>query len=478
MSLFSSLGIAQSGLVAVSTQLQITANNVSNAGTEGYTKKSAVISSASLGSSGGGVQISGFTRATDATLFTTLTKATSNAGLRAAQDEYLQQVQDIYGTSSSDDPALSEAVTEFVNSWTSLASEPESSVVQQNVIQSSVNLVDELHRLSEEVEALDRQCREDINSTLTDLNSYLQQVRDLNEKISLATTSGTSAGDLEDQRDQLILKISEITEVRVMERANGQVALYTSTGYQLIDGATVRSFAYDGTNIYDENNPALPLNGALTNGKLQALVSFRDTSATATSSTDTSVGVIQKMRDQLDAIAYSFLTPTTTATSGEATFAAAYDAATGTAGELAADFFDGYDPLTSEGARFLIEVNAALLDGSASIKLEASSTVVDALIDSTRTFSASGLTTSGSSYSTLVTSSITRFQQAASNAATLSDNAAAQEDYLTEKLTNATNVNTDEEMISLVTLQNIYAANARVLSVIQELFSVLQSTVS
>ncbi len=478
MSLFSSLSIAQSGLSAVSTQLQVVSNNVSNAGTEGYTKKTAVVSSANLGTIGGGIQVVGFTRSTDTALFTTLSKATSNAGLRTTQDEYLQQVQDILGTSSSDDPPLSEAVTEFVNSWTAFASEPESSVAEQTLIQSAVTLVDEIHRISEEVEALDRQCHEDIDSTLTDLGSYLEQIQDLNEKISMATTGGESAGDLEDERDQLILKVSEITSIKVLERDNGQVALYTSTGYQLVDGSTVRSFAYDGINVYDENNPALSLNTALTGGKLEALVRFRDTSATATSSTDTSVGVIQKMRDQLDAIAQAFLTPTSTATSGEVTFAAAYDAATAGTGELAADFFDGYDPMTSEDARFNIEVNAALLDGTSRVKADAASPVVDALIDSTRTFSASGLTTSGSSYSSLVTASTTVFQQAANSAATLSESATEQQDYLSEKLTNATNVNTDEEMIALVTLQNIYAANARVLSAIQEMFSVLQSTVA
>lgn len=470
MTLFSSLSIAQSGLAAVSTRLELTASNVSNAATEGYTKKSATSASARLGTAGGGVQITGFTRTTNETLFNSLTKAKSEAGLRDAQNLYLQQFQDILGTSGSDKPGLTTTVTEFVNSWTALAAEPESAVAQQNVLQAGVNFTDEMKRVSNALEDLDRQAREDVNNTLKDLNSYLEQISDLNAKISLATTANQSAGDLMDDRDRLVLKLSDLVGIKVLARPNNQIAIYTQTGYQLVDGSTLRNFSYNGTDVYDDQNPTLSLNDTLTKGRLEAIVDIRDTSAAAVSSTDPGVGAIQKLRDQLDLISNAFLTTVTSATSGAATFAQAYNAATTGAGELAASFFTGTN-------RTDISVNANLINGTSDIKLAAAKPVVNSMLDATRSFAASGLNATGTSYTTLTTASITFFQQAASNVQGLSDNAEQQADYMSQKLTNATNVNTDEEMVNLVTLQNVYAANARVISVIRELFSILESTV-
>lgn len=468
MSLFSTLSVSQSGLSAASTQLQVTANNVSNAGRDGFTRKSAILSSASLGEVGGGVQVTGFARASNDTLYKTLTKATSNAGLRTTQDDYLQRVQDIWGTSSSDNPTISANVAAFVNSWTSYAASPESTVAERQVLQNATNLTDEIKRISEEVESLDRDCYKDINATLEDLNSYLVQIRDLNQKISQAVTDNQSPGDLQDSRDQLVLKISEITSCTILERDNGQIAVYTATGYQLVDGTSARSFSYDGTDVTADSNPGLSLNTAIVGGKLEGLLNFRDTSAAAAASTEPGTGVIRKLRDQLDAITNAFLTTVTTATSGADTFAAAYNNATTGAGELAANFFTGTN-------RTNIAVNAALIAGTSTLKAACGNAVVTSLMDSTRVFSASGLSTTGSNYATLVTASITGFQQAASNISTLKASAETQHDYLEQRITNETNVNVDTEMINLVTLQNVYSANARVLSVVQDLFGVLQS---
>lgn len=467
MTLSSALSISLSGLKTSTLQLEQTASNISNAATEGYTTKTVNTSSAMLGTIGGGVQVTGYTRAENTALFTTLSTATSDASYRAKQDEYLQQVMDILGTSSSDDPTLSETLSNFVNSWNNLSATPESLVNQRQVISDATTFCDEVKRIAQAVEALDRQCSNEIDSTIEDLNSYLTQIRDLNLKIAQAENANLSSGDLQDERDQLVLKVSEIVGVSVMQRGSGQIALYTDTGYQLVDGDTVRNFTYDGVDVTDVNNPSLSLNSALSGGSLQALVDFRtDTSASGTVSTDQATSVIQKLRDQLDEITNAFLTTTTTATSGEVTFATAYNNATTQAGQLAQDFFTGTN-------RTNFSVNSALIDGTSDLKFGAAAAVSDALLDATRAFSADGLDVSGASYSTLVTSSLVAFQQAASNISTLSDTASNSHQYLKEKLSNETGVNTDNELVKLVEYQNAYSASAHVMSVVQDLFDTL-----
>lgn len=466
MSLESALTISMSGIRAASTQLELTASNISNASVEGYTKKKTITTPAVLGSVSGGTQVSGFTRAENTPLFTTMTKATSNASMLDTQNEYLTQVQDILGTSSSDEPNLSRYITDFVNAWTELSASPESLVCQQQVIQNGSNLADEVNRLASQVEALDRQCYAEIDSTIADLNSYLQQVQDLNSKIGMTINTGLSAGNLQDQRDQLVLKISEITGVTVLDRPNGQIALYTASGYQLVDGSSVRQFSYDGTDVSATSNPALSLNDALSGGSLEALVKFR--SDTTPTSTEPATSVIQKLRGQLDEVVDAFTTLATTATTGEDSFAGAYESAAANAGELDTDFFTGT-------TRIDFAVNASLLNGTAAVKSGVASEVTDAILDGTRSFSTAGLNITGASYSSYVTSVCAGFQQAAANVQTLYENAETTRAYLEEKHTNETAVNVDDELVNLVSFQNAYAASAHVMSVINTLFSKLEN---
>ncbi|HAX91250.1 MAG TPA: flagellar hook-associated protein FlgK [Rhodospirillaceae bacterium] len=583
MSLASALTISLSGIQATSTQLELTASNISNAATEGYSTKRAILSPATLGSVGGGTQVIGFSRAENAALYTTLTTATSDAGLRATQNNYLQQVQDILGTSSSDNPTLATTLTNFVNAWKELAASPESLVAKRQVVQDATTFVDEVRRISTEVEALDRQCTGEINATLVDLNGYLEQIRDINQKISQAINSNLSSGDLQDQRDQLVLKVSEITGVTVLTRSFGQIALYTSTGYQLVDGSSAREFSYDGTTVSSVSNPGLSLNTALAGGSLDALVNFRATTTPISTAPGTSV--IQKLRSQLDMIVGMFTNTVTSATSTQDTFAAAYNApddvaaatigladaltftaaATGPAGntitvtvaddlvnvgnyevtitngtvtetysnlsnglvpganelwtnlsaaiagapsalvttavngtgnldpttltlptapplqlaggysdiipvlpgELSTDFFVGTNRTT-------FAVNAALLDGTATVKTAAAIGVTDALLDATRAFGSDGLALANTSYVSVISASLTSFQQAANNVATLKTTAENARSYLEERYSNETGVNVDNELVNLTTLQNSYAASAHVMSVVQDLFIKLE----
>src|ERR1700733_5075750 len=114
MSLSSALAVSLSGLQTISTLMQLTANNVSNAQTAGYTEKSAEIESVDLGGAGGGSEIVGYNRSTDTALTTSVNQATTQAGLLSTQNGYMQQVQSILDSSdASGNPAISTAISNF-----------------------------------------------------------------------------------------------------------------------------------------------------------------------------------------------------------------------------------------------------------------------------------------------------------------------------------------------------------------------------
>ena len=459
MSLFSALQTSLSGLQTATQQMQLAANNISNANTPGYSAKQATLGEVNLGSVGGGVEITGYSRASDAILTTSLNNATSDAGKRGAQNTYLQQVQDLLGTSSSSNPPLEDAVAQLSSAWQQLAAQPESNVNQQQVVQTANNLVTQIQQASTQITTLDRQVSTDVNTSLADLNNDLQGISDINLKISNAVAADQPTGDLEDQRDLLVQKVAGLTSVNVMQRAQGQIALYTPGGYMLLDGSA-QSFSYDGTNLVSTVSPTQSLNGILTGGSLEAKVAFRAT--TSPVSADPATSVIQKLRSQMNALATAF---TTSSAGPPPSFAYAYANAAGTTGE-ATSIFTGTDSST-------FAVNSALLNGTATIKVASPNDVVATFTDSTKSFSADGLSLTNTSYAGLASGILSGFQQAASNVQTLSTTATSQQTYLQQRLSNENGVNVDTETVSLTTLQNSYAASAHVISIIDTMFTTL-----
>lgn len=139
--------------------------------------------------------------------------------------------------------------------------------------------------------------------------------------------------------------------------------------------------------------------------------------------------------------------------------------------ELKSGFFQGTD-------RFNFQVNQSLLDGTQQLKKNSASDVVNAINNTDRTFVAAGLTVSGVSYKGMFVN-IVGTQIA--NAKTVADQAKFNSESLsqTEKRYQAdVGVNLDEELANLQVLQNAYAASARLLTVVQQLFDTLQAAVS
>ncbi|MDY0870555.1 flagellar hook-associated protein FlgK [Dongia rigui] len=139
--------------------------------------------------------------------------------------------------------------------------------------------------------------------------------------------------------------------------------------------------------------------------------------------------------------------------------------------ELKSGFFIGSD-------RFTFAVNESLLDGTQQLKKNSASDVVTALNSTDRTFVAAGLTVSGVSYKGMM---INIVGTSVANAKSIADQAKFDSESLkqTEQRYQAdVGVNLDEELANLQVLQNAYAASARLLTVVQQLFDTLQAAVS
>src|ERR1700712_2862676 len=151
MSLNTSLSIAQSGLSAVTYELGVASQNVSNASTPGYVTEVANVASRNAGGQGSGVALKLTTRAVNDTLQNALfTQNATVAGLSVTTNA-LNAVSSVQGSTSADagsSNTLADNLGNLENSFTTLESDPSSAVQQQAVISSAATLANSIQTLS------------------------------------------------------------------------------------------------------------------------------------------------------------------------------------------------------------------------------------------------------------------------------------------------------------------------------------------
>lgn len=455
MSLDAALSGALSSLQTVQRQISVISNNINNANTPGYTKKTVQTDSVGDGVMLVGVKISNITRATDETLLKSLNIATSTEGMVTTQQQYLTRLQGILGTGSNN-VQLTKTIQTFAADWNLLQAEPENVALQSQIVSDGTAVANAIKNVANQVEQLDTSIKTDIASSVTQLNQALLSIQSLNKQIADAKSGGLPIGDYEDLRDQAVRTIAQFVDVRVQQNGNDQVAVYTPQGFNLLNG-NAQQFAFDGTTITLAGSAASVASN-LKGGKLEALLNLRANSSPASAGTDPTQEVIRKLRDQLDQLANGFLADTTSPDS----FAHAYDNAGTGAGELATGFFTGTN-------RTNIAVNAALIAGTATVKKLAAVPVGTAVADQTRSFTASGLTTSNVSYAGYAQSIASQWQTASTQINNSAEVATNQKDYYQKLFTDSTSVNVDEEMVKLQVLQISYQAAARLIGIVQQM---------
>src|SRR5699024_4856928 len=79
-----------------------------------------------------------------------------------------------------------------------------------------------------------------IDTTVTQVNSYLERIHDLNRQITIArgTAPGQPPNDLLDQRDQLISELGQLINIQAFEQ-DGNVNITVGHGQLVLGGDSV-----------------------------------------------------------------------------------------------------------------------------------------------------------------------------------------------------------------------------------------------
>lgn len=277
MSIARALSNAMTGLGATARGTELVAANLANVMTPGYARRELVISPQSMAGNVGGVRIDGVIRAVNAGLLSESRLANSAQSGAATRAGFFKQMEKIVGF-PGEGHALSTALSSFQTALSSASARPEDELRLARVLDTASTLATRLNDASAAVQDARTEAERAITADIDMLNNSLDRVVYLNRRIAVISADGQDVSALQDERQQVIDRISTIVPIQEVARENGKVALFTQSGAVLLDGITPTQFRFQpGGQVQPGHVPGAPLayivhNGVeLTDGQMRLL---------------------------------------------------------------------------------------------------------------------------------------------------------------------------------------------------------------
>ncbi len=251
-SLGSALATAMSGMRVTQAALSVVSSNVANAQTPGYVTQSANQVETYAGGMGAGVQTEGINRQVNQYVLGQLRTETSGGGYADQVSNILTQLQSVYGTPGGQ-ATLETALSNLTTAAQALSTSAGSSSAQNALLTAAQNAAQQLNATSQGIQSLRSTVQQDIATSVSTANTAMAQIANFNSQLQGMDPSNPAAATLEDQRDTAITQLSQLMDIRVSTGSNNQVAIYTSSGAQLV-GAQASTLSFNGPSTLNATN--------------------------------------------------------------------------------------------------------------------------------------------------------------------------------------------------------------------------------
>lgn len=239
-STFMGLETARRGLTTQQSALYTTGHNISNANTLGYSRQR-VNMEATLGYPGTGlnapkiaghlgtgVQAQSVQRIRDQFIDRQYRQETSKLGYWETRSNAVSQMEDILSEPS--DFGLNTSLDQFWGSLQDLSTSPGNASTRKVAIQKGIAVAESFNYLSKQLTDIQGNLKNEILVSTKDVNSILKQIAAINEEIQAIEPNGYLPNDLYDVRDVLLDELSSYFPVEVSYDKSGGNALAIAEG--------------------------------------------------------------------------------------------------------------------------------------------------------------------------------------------------------------------------------------------------------
>ncbi|GAB5098757.1 flagellar hook-associated protein FlgK [Caballeronia sp. LP006] len=231
--------IGLSGLNAAQWGLTVTGQNISNAATPGYTLEKASFQESSgqytgSGYLGSGVQTTTVTRQYSQYLTTQVNNTTASSSAANTYYSLISQLNNLVGDPTT---GIATGISNYFSGMQSVANSASSTSSRQSLMSNAQTLANQLNSAGEQYDQLRSSVNTQLTSAVSSINSYTQQIADLNKQINVASAQGQQPNQLMDQRDQAVASLSSMVGVQVVQ-TDGNYNIFVGNGQPLVVGGT------------------------------------------------------------------------------------------------------------------------------------------------------------------------------------------------------------------------------------------------
>lgn len=243
--------IASNSLGTISKEISVISRNISNAHSQGYSAKSVQ----RVTGDSGAAEIAGIIRMADSVLFKSQLRAISGQANSWSISDGLAQIAQFMNLSSgsatdsvnSSSPAA--FISKFATALQQYDASPSSATAGTAVLSAAQNLTQSLNDATTTTQQLRLKADQDIDASTAEINTILGRFQQVNSAIVFGAAAKADISDMLDERDSLLAALSSQLGISTVVRPNNDMVIYTDSGVTLFE-TTPRSVSF-------QPNPAL-----------------------------------------------------------------------------------------------------------------------------------------------------------------------------------------------------------------------------
>lgn len=282
-STFMGLETSRSGLFTQQSALYTTGHNISNANTLGYSRQRVNMHATPgfpapglntpkfPGHVGTGVEAGSVQRIRDGFIDRQYRQETNKLGYWESRSQSITQVEDVLNEPS--EYGLAKSLDDFWKSLQDLSTNPQNGASRSVVVERGIAVADSFNYMYNSIKQIQENTGKEIAVSLKDVNSILKQIASLNEQISTVEPNGYLPNDLYDARDVLLDELSTYFPIEIENVPSGGNALAIAEGsltvslklngstVKLVDGKDFAQLRTSGSTGADKITPTASVEG-------------------------------------------------------------------------------------------------------------------------------------------------------------------------------------------------------------------------
>jgi flagellar hook-associated protein 1 FlgK len=277
------LDIATSALSAQQQSIDVTAHNIANVNTEGYSRQSPDLETKQPMLTNGlimgrGVDVKTVTQASDQFIENKLMQENSNLSSSSEMEKYMQVLEGYFNETSN--TGMSTMLNNFWNNWYDISNNPSGSAERNSLYENSTLLTEQFNSLGSDLSQVKSDLTNSVSSGIGTINQITQEIAQLNDQI-VGMESDNTANDLRDKRNALVSQLNEYLDVKTFDQSNGSLTIVSAKGCTLVQGSSNYELEMGGTNgnrviWQDSSGRDVDITDYINNGKLGGWLDMRD----------------------------------------------------------------------------------------------------------------------------------------------------------------------------------------------------------